>query len=371
MIPKDPASLHDVHGPWEYQGVLKQSQLYNAGASLFHSEFGVEGITNLRTLNATVDKEHQWPVDLDNPTWFHRGAWWVKRPVWDQTFGELPDIESLIHATQFMQADGLRYALEADRRRKYRNSGTLPWQFNEPYPMAACTSAVDYYTRPKPAYYAVARAYAPLLISARFDTLAWEGCEQFAAETWVCNSNDRSYTDVVLRSRLIGGSGEIFAERTQHVSFAGNCAARLATIQEPLASIGEDVFFLDHQLLDSSGSLLSQNHYTFSRQATLAPLLTCPKTTLVVSPSGEENEQTLTLTNPGETTAMFVWLEDARDLNTSGYAYFSDNYFCLLPAQSRTVTVTWKDVSLNEQRLTISAWNTDPFTLNPLSPGSD
>ncbi|HEY6027247.1 MAG TPA: hypothetical protein VIV09_10160, partial [Pseudolabrys sp.] len=36
------------------------------------------------------------------------------------------------------------YALEADRRRKYHNSGTLPWQFNEPYPMAACTSAVDY-----------------------------------------------------------------------------------------------------------------------------------------------------------------------------------------------------------------------------------
>jgi beta-mannosidase len=61
VIAKDPSSLHDVHGPWEYQGATKQSELYNLGASLFHSEFGVEGITNLRTLNATLSKDHQWP----------------------------------------------------------------------------------------------------------------------------------------------------------------------------------------------------------------------------------------------------------------------------------------------------------------------
>jgi beta-mannosidase len=41
-IEHDPTALHDVHGPWEYQGVVGQYTLSNAGVSLLHSEFGVE-----------------------------------------------------------------------------------------------------------------------------------------------------------------------------------------------------------------------------------------------------------------------------------------------------------------------------------------
>ncbi len=362
-ITLDPSALHDVHGPWEYQGVTGQYDLYNRGSSLLHSEFGVEGITNLRTLNATLGKEHQWPVTLDNPYWFHRGAWWVKRPMWDRTFGELDSVEELVRATQFIQADGLRYALESDRRRKYHNSGTLPWQFNEPYPMAACTSAVDYFARPKPVYYAVARAYALMLVSARFPTQAWGEFERFDAEAWVSNSHERSYSDVILRMCLLGTRGDVYAERTETVSFGANCAVKLAALQEPLPVIPEDVFFLDLQLLDSDGVLLCQNHYAFSRSETLAPLLACPSTTLSISSQASESEQTVTLTDSGETAAMFVWLEDARDLTASGYAYFDDNYFCILPGESRTVTVTWKDVPASERRVEVSAWNTERIQL--------
>ncbi|MBN2471631.1 MAG: hypothetical protein JXN59_12995, partial [Anaerolineae bacterium] len=46
-IARDPGSLHDVHGPWEFQGVSQHCALYNRGTSLLHSEFGVEGVTNL------------------------------------------------------------------------------------------------------------------------------------------------------------------------------------------------------------------------------------------------------------------------------------------------------------------------------------
>ncbi|MCZ7545174.1 MAG: hypothetical protein M5R40_17345 [Anaerolineae bacterium] len=42
-IRRDPHGLHDVHGPWEYQGVEGQYTLYNQGTALLHSEFGVEG----------------------------------------------------------------------------------------------------------------------------------------------------------------------------------------------------------------------------------------------------------------------------------------------------------------------------------------
>lgn len=53
--------MHDVHGPWEHQGLTKQYTLYNQGASLLSSEFGVEDMANLSTLLRGMSKDHLWP----------------------------------------------------------------------------------------------------------------------------------------------------------------------------------------------------------------------------------------------------------------------------------------------------------------------
>ena len=53
-----------------------------------------------------------------------------------------------------------------------RSAGTLPWQFNEPFPNAWCTSAAGYDGRPKLAYFAVADAYEPIQLSARYASQA-------------------------------------------------------------------------------------------------------------------------------------------------------------------------------------------------------
>jgi Ig-like domain-containing protein len=163
--------------------------------------------------------------------------------------------------------------------------------------------------------------------------------------------------------RLIGIDGRIYAEQTEVVCFNANCSAKLATFIASMANIVEDVFFLDLQLIDSS-NILCQNRYTFSRTANLAPFLACPSTKLSISSSGAENEQTLTVINRGDTAAMFVWIEDTRDLSNSGYAYFEDNYFCLLPNEFRKIPVLWKDVPMEEQKLEISAWNAEHILLD-------
>ena len=77
------------------------------------------------------------------------------------------------------------HRVEADRRRAFHNGGSMPWQLNEPYPNGYCTSAIDYFARPKPLYYAVARAYEPLHLSARFDSQVWAGNASFAAQVWL------------------------------------------------------------------------------------------------------------------------------------------------------------------------------------------
>lgn len=372
-IARDPTGLHDVHGPWEHQGLERHQLLYNQGTSLLHSEFGVEGITNLKTLDRVISKQNQLPVSLDNPVWFHLGSWWVKQASWRATFGKIDDLERLVLATQFLQADGLRYAVEADRRRKYQNSGTLPWQFNEPYPMAACTSAVDYYAHPKPVYYAVAEAYAPVHISAKFPLQAWGDREQFEAEVWVSNSLEHGFEDVQLQMAILGASGRSYTVYRATASFKPDASTRLAAINWPLAGLEEEVFFLDLRLSQADGGVLSNTRYIFSRTQDLAPLLAVQGTGLEVSRGEMEDCWEVGLKNPGENTALFVWLQeepghrsvsskdDPRSTSTAGdptgYAYFSENYFCLLPGESRQVSVEWDRIPPGSRSLRISGWN--------------
>jgi len=183
----DPANagrMHDVHGNWQYMGDPAHYAFYNAIDPLLHSEFGAEGAANLRTLRRTLSEERLWPPDASNPAWVHRGSWWLNRPVVERVFGALADIESYVRASQWVQFEGLRYAVEAGRRGKWRNAGTLPWQLNEAWPNASCTNAVDYFGYPKPAYYAVQAAYAPLHVSAAYERLQWAADDRISASLW-------------------------------------------------------------------------------------------------------------------------------------------------------------------------------------------
>jgi beta-mannosidase len=363
-IVADPRSLHDVHGPWEHQGLTEQFRLFNQGTSHLHSEFGVEGITNRRALDAVIPPEHQQPVSLDNAYWHHLGAWWVKAAGWPKMWGNLSDVGALVRATQFSQAEGLRYAVEANRRRKYANSGSLPWQFNEPYPMAACTSAVDYFSLPKPVYYAVARAYAPMTITARFDRQAWQGQTDFKAEVWANDSGLASSRLVRYEASLVGASGQHYRSEAAEAWLGGNGAARLGSVRCPLAGLAEDVFFLDLQLDDGRGAILAANRYLFSRTGDLAPMFDLPASVLALGARRQQDHWVIDIQNQGEHCALLIWLEDTLPLDEHVRPFFADNYFCLLPGEARAVRVDWNDVAPEARRLVVGGWNT-PQTVLP------
>ncbi len=363
-----PFDMHDVHGPWEYQGVAKHPALYNQGACQLHSEFGVEGITNWKTLQATISEERRWPVDLDNPVWDHLGAWWVKQHTWKAVYGELPDVETTVRALQFLQADGLRYAIEANRRRKYRCSGVIPWQFNEPYPMAASTSAVDYYAQPKPAYYSVARAYAPLRLLALFPTQAWAGHATFEAEIYIANSTDRAIEETILEARLIGASGVCYHEDVQPACLPANGAAHLVGLRWLMQPVDEPVFFLDLVMRSPEGEILSENRYAFSGTADFIPFLRLPETRVVASLQQGEDDFRLTLTNTGATAAFNVWVEDTLPVDSPDHLLFSDNYLMLLPGESHTITVEQSTGGTAGQGLQITGWNFQPIVVPLAAP---
>lgn len=357
-IRRDPEGLHDVHGPWLYEGLEAHYELYNAGSSLFHSEFGAEALSNLPALRALLPEELLRVDALNHPVWRHLSAWWLRPGVWGAIFGPVADLAQLVRATQFLQAEAVRYAIESNRRRAWRNSGSLPWQLNEPYPMAACTSAVDYFARPKPLYAAVAAAYAPLALSARYDALAWGGRERFSAAIWSSNAAGYGLGAAELSVRLIGSGGAIYAELSTHVAIPDNAAAELARIELPLDRIGDELFFLDLRL-SAGGAERAASRYLFSRARDLTPLRALPSAELELhrEPGG------LMMINRGPVAALLVRVEDGRPAAAPGYVYVDADQFSLLPGEERRVAVTWEDVPPSDRLLSVGGWNTGSLSV--------
>ena len=71
----------------------------------------------------------------------------------------------------------------------------------------------------------------------------------------------------------------------------------------------------------------------------------------------------VTLHNPTDHAALMLWLEDASSRGTIGWPYVNDNYFCLLPDETRRIVVTWHRIPPEERELTLSGWNIAPMRI--------
>ncbi len=363
-IATDPDGLHDVHGPWEHQGLRDHTVLYDRGTSLLHSEFGVEGMINRRAHEALIRPEHRWPASRENPIYRHLGDWWNNERLVQASFGgRLADLETLRRASQHLQADGLRYAIEANRRRAWRQSGSLPWQLNESYPNAWCTSAVDHRGDPKPAYFAVRRAYAPVVVCASFDGWAWGGRGPFEARIWAWS--DTGGVDAARGSaRLVTVDGDVLAEAHGSVDLADGRPAELGPIIGPGGPL-PPVFLLDLALDGADGQRLAANRYVASGRDDLAPLLDVSPAAVMVDIDVEADRWRLALRHAGGPAALGIVLEDDRPIETPGWAEASDSWFDLLPGETREIVVDWAGAPPAGRRLRVGAWNVPSLDVLP------
>lgn len=355
LIAADPQAQHDVHGPWEHQGLAEHYRLYDAGTCLLHSEFGVEGMTNRRTLDALVPAEQRWPAGRANPVYAHLGAWWNNEPLVQESFGHrLRCLDTLRRASQLLQADGLRYAVEANRRRAPRSSGTIPWQLNEAYPNAWCTAAVDHRGDAKPAYHAVRRAYRPWHVCAQLPRQAWGGYPAFRARVWTWGETARAQVTVV--ARLVDAAGAVLVERSWRVAVSRGLPVQVGELTADLTALATELFLLD-LVCWPDGEPERANRYLLSRTTDLAPLLDLPPATVDTTVARARDAWQVTLTHRGGPAALGLTIEDDRPYSEPGWAVFDDNGIDLLPGESRMVTVDWRDAPPAGRAIRMSGWN--------------
>ncbi|MCR4643647.1 MAG: glycoside hydrolase family 2 protein [Lachnospiraceae bacterium] len=95
-----------------------------------------------------------------------------------QTYKYPSSFESVIYASQLLQADAIRYGVEHLRRNRNddRCMGAVYWQFNDCWPVASWSS-VDYGQRLKALHYFARRFFAPVMISCEEEGMLGSGQE--------------------------------------------------------------------------------------------------------------------------------------------------------------------------------------------------
>lgn len=342
-----PGQMHDVHGPWRNLGPAAHYGFYNKVDMLLHSEFGCDGAASVQSMEKFVPEEYSWPMDHTNPVAWHHGRMWSASNLQrtEEFFGKINDPGTYVRASQHIQAEGLRYAMEAHRRRQWQCSGGLIWHMAEPFPNVCDTCSVDYFNQPKPSYYAVAKANRMVHVSMKYDSIVWAHKPMFSADIWLHNS-----TGDGIKAKLVTAiwtiSGERMASREDEVDMKPGSSEKWGTIDIDTKHLPEELFLLRSTLMGESGDELS-DHWSVHSLAERAPLegLRSLRSGRV---SAGSDHSGIHLRNDGPVAVVGLWLEPGLNDRIS----VSDNWLCLMPDETRHIGINgeWK-------KLKISAWN--------------
>ncbi|SKA85437.1 beta-mannosidase [Clostridium sp. USBA 49] len=260
LNPDKPGYNHDVHGPWKFGDVIKHYDLFNHSDSLIHSEFGTDGLVSIETMRKFLSGENIKITTMEkNLSWRHHGECWDTYVRDKKAFAEIESIEDFINISQYLQAEGLRYAIEANRRRKFQNSGSIIWQFNEPWPNVSCTSLVDYYGNKKLAYDYVKLAFKPIHISLKYDGLKYKSGSEFKGEVYL--HNDLKAFSGNVSYKILDKNLNVLLNKNIDVEIQDNSCKFLEKFKFNIPK-GIDLFYIELELTIQEKSY--KNLYIFS-----------------------------------------------------------------------------------------------------------
>ncbi len=356
-----PEGNHDVHGPWNYDPDTHY-RLYNESNSLLHGELGAEGMAHPESLARFLPPEDLVVTDMqDNLTWRHHGDWWDPRRLVERAFGRVESLSGYAFCSQLIQAEAVRYALEANRRRKYANSGSMLWAFNEPFPNVSNTSLVDAYGVPKIACYALRDAYAPLHLSLKYDSPRPDPAAGLRTQVYLHNS--LGSRRIAWRAELIMPDGRSDTIREGCADAPANSAVSLGALEVGGKDLPAGVFMLRLTVTDPASGVADVNEYWFStaEQPAFQAVTGQPHSDLNWEETGMETgtgalegcvTRSYRVRNQGRRLAAFV----RPVLPGENAQLFCDMaYKSLLPGEERVCRVTAWSADAPWDRLTFAA----------------
>jgi len=213
------------------------------------SEFGLQSYPALSTLKKYISADLLWPI---GKVYVFHDLGPKKMLKYLSALPHPDTLEGTVEASQKMQAYYYQRATEHWRIRKYRYSGTLFWQFNEPWP-AICWSVIDYELTPKLAYERIQDSYNPLLIAADLAVRGWNPGDDFSTDIFLVNDYDRKFSGLKIQAYASGKLAGTWVADADPDSSAKIAALNANLAPDAPASL--ELFVWD------GDQLVSQNYY--------------------------------------------------------------------------------------------------------------
>ena len=222
-----------------------------------------------------------------------------------------------------MQAYGITKGIEAQRRAKPYNMGTLYWQLNDCWP-AVSWSSMDYFGNWKALHYKTKRSFDNILVSSKI--------ENEILKTWIVNDKMTS-VEGNLQLKLIDFNGNILWEDSKIVIAQANASALKYQLDVNAFKINK----ADVVLVSKFNN--KQALYYLVKPKDLNLKITEIKTIITKTKDGFDIEL------QSETLQKDVFL------HTKAKGHFLDNFFDLLPNEKiiihfKTDTETLEDLEL-------------------------
>jgi beta-mannosidase len=318
----------DMHY-WDVWHSQKPFTAYRDVFPRFNSEFGLQSFPSLKTVKtftlpedrnifSYVMESHQ-----KNNTCNGKILYYIS-----ENYKYPKDFDSLLYASQLIQAEGIRYGVEHWRRNRGRCMGALYWQLNDCWPVASWSS-IDYFGRWKALHYAAKRFFNPLLASA---------CENGTTVSLHVSNESKMSVSGILYWELLNSACNILQKGETKVSVdalsSKEClkldfSNELETIEKQRDAYLNYRFVTGDEVI-STGTVLfvKGKHFEFKD----------PKISAEIIEKGDR----FVLNIKCDAFARFVELSfDSVD------AILSDNYFDLTTYEHKTVEIMKTDLSEN------------------------
>lgn len=255
-------TVGDIHQWNVWHGTQEKYQNFDKLGGRFVSEFGMQAFPSIKTIDSFLPngKDDAERYAQSSTTEFHNKADGHERRIAlylaeNMRYAPAP-IEQFVYCTQLMQAECLASAYRLWKRewkgvgREYCG-GALVWQINDCWP-AISWSIVDYYLRPKHAYYVVKREMAAVScgISRKEHSTARNKhtraymTKTHRVEIWGSNLTLRDMTvDVVVKAWDVITGAETFRRTTNRgVRLPKNQSTEITTLEVPVRQkdVGEE-----------------------------------------------------------------------------------------------------------------------------------
>jgi exo-1,4-beta-D-glucosaminidase len=364
-------------GPYEYvPPVYWLADTKAGGAHGYNTETSPgPAIPPRESLQRFIPKEHLWPID---EVWnYHAGLERftnisIFTDALNRRYGNATSLDDYERKAQAMTYDGQRAMFEAYGRNKYVTTGVIQWMLNNAWP-SLIWHLYDYYLVPAGGYFGTKKACEVVHVQYSYDDNS----------VAVVNGTYGSLPGMKVNAKIYSLDAAEKASRDATLDLPPDSSVR--GFELPNVDDLAQTYFLRLLLHDHEGKLVSDNFYWLSRKPDLLawekrkdtvytpqsqfgdltglnslPPISVDATASLKTEGGEGAVQ-VTVRNPSKSVAFMVHLRLTRGKNGEEIIpiFWEDNYFSLLPGESRSVAARYDLRSLDNKSLAlgVDGWN--------------